>query len=153
MDGPQTLNRKQRRKAKQGKPVAVTPAQQFDVDVATGRAKSHQLQARRYKATKHCCSSTWAEHHWHGELHTNERRAWHTAVEYPPGGKASKMAKCLACGRFTPPQCIVRHKGTQLCQDCAMAGFQPIEMSSHTVISESRMKWCHRKGKSYDGII
>lgn len=162
MDGPATTakqRRAERRKAKSARrkakkllPAARTPAQQFEIDVATGRASKHHLESRRYKATRRCCSSRWADDHWHGELHVAKKIVWHTPVEYPPGGVHTKMVRCLACGRDTPPQCVVRHDGTQLCQDCAMSGFQPAELSSHTVVSEARLSWCGKRGETYDGL-
>lgn len=155
MDGPATTqNRKARRKNKRKGNFARTPAEQFDLDLLAGRVQAHHLESRRYRATRRCCSATWAEHHWHGELHEGLARAWHTPVEYPPGGVGTKMVRCLACKRDTPPQCIVRHRGGQICQDCGIAGLKeiPPELSSHTVHVEARIKYCHKRGQSYDGL-
>jgi hypothetical protein len=148
-----TKTKRKRRRNRKATRRAMTPAQQFDADVASGRAMTHHREGRRYRATKKCCSANWADAHWHGQLHIGLAEVWHTPVEYPPGSDQTGMIQCRQCGRFTPPNCIVQHTGTPMCLDCAIAGVKsPPEMSSHTVISESRAKWCHRRGKSYDGL-
>jgi hypothetical protein len=40
---------------------------------------------------------------------------WSEGAPFPPGGDATLMRVCRACGRYTPPQCI---SARDLCMEC-----------------------------------